>query len=82
MMQHYGYGISSSDPGMAQPGESQASSSAGADMGGSTAAAPVPSGHRGHADISSILDQIMNITDQSLDEAQVPKVSFTLFCYR
>ena len=26
---------------------------------------------RGHADISTILDQIMNITDQSLDEAQV-----------
>ena len=29
------------------------------------------SGMRGHADISTILDQIMNITDQSLDEAQV-----------
>ena len=28
-------------------------------------------GIRGHADINSILDQIMNITDQSLDEAQV-----------
>ncbi len=26
---------------------------------------------RGHADINTILDQIMNITDQSLDEAQV-----------
>ncbi len=25
----------------------------------------------GHADITSILDQIMTITDQSLDEAQV-----------
>ena len=31
---------------------------------------------RGHADINTILDQIMNITDQSLDEAQV---SFLLF---
>jgi hypothetical protein len=28
-------------------------------------------GARGTADISTILDQIMNITDQSLDEAQV-----------
>ena len=28
-------------------------------------------GIRGHADINSILNQIMNITDQSLDEAQV-----------
>ena len=28
-------------------------------------------GIRGHADICTILDQIMNITDQSLDEAQV-----------
>jgi len=28
-------------------------------------------GIRGHADINTILDQIMNITDQSLDEAQV-----------
>ena len=28
-------------------------------------------GVRGHADINTILDQIMNITDQSLDEAQV-----------
>lgn len=27
--------------------------------------------NRGHTDISTILDQIMNITDQSLDEAQV-----------
>ena len=26
---------------------------------------------RGHANINTILDQIMNITDQSLDEAQV-----------
>ena len=33
-------------------------------------------GLRGHADINTILDQIMNITDQSLDEAQV---SFLLF---
>lgn len=28
-------------------------------------------GGAGHVDISTILDQIMNITDQSLDEAQV-----------
>ena len=28
-------------------------------------------GVRGHANINTILDQIMNITDQSLDEAQV-----------
>ena len=34
----------------------------------------VMDGMRGHVDISTILDQIMNITDQSLDEAQV------LFC--
>ncbi len=33
--------------------------------------------HRGgHADISAILDQIMNITDQSLDEAQACKMVF------
>ena len=31
----------------------------------------MPDGIRGHADICTILDQIMNITDQSLDEAQV-----------
>ena len=34
----------------------------------------------GHADISAILDQIMNITDQSLDEAQARK--HTLNCHR
>lgn len=33
---------------------------------------------RGHADISQILDQIMNITDQSLDEAR----KHTLNCHR
>ena len=32
-------------------------------------------GIRGHADICTILDQIMNITDQSLDEAQVSSSS-------
>ena len=31
-----------------------------------------PAASRTHADINTILDQIMNITDQSLDEAQVP----------
>jgi len=35
-------------------------------------------GIRGHADINSILDQIMNITDQSLDEAR----KHTLNCHR
>ena len=35
---------------------------------------------RGHADINTILDQIMNITDQSLDEAQARK--HTLNCHR
>ena len=33
-------------------------------------------GIRGHADINSILNQIMNITDQSLDEAQVFQILF------
>merc|ERR1712045_348530 len=37
-------------------------------------------GIRGHADINSILDQIMNITDQSLDEARARK--HTLNCHR
>ena len=32
-------------------------------------------GLRSHADINTILDQIMNITDQSLDEAQVSFLS-------
>jgi len=35
-------------------------------------------GTRGHADINTILDQIMNITDQSLDEAR----KHTLNCHR
>merc|ERR1719339_614225 len=35
-------------------------------------------GVRGHADINTILDQIMNITDQSLDEAR----KHTLNCHR
>merc|ERR1711971_970013 len=35
-------------------------------------------GIRGHADINTILDQIMNITDQSLDEAR----KHTLNCHR
>jgi len=35
-------------------------------------------GARGHADINTILDQIMNITDQSLDEAR----KHTLNCHR
>ena len=35
-----------------------------------------PDGMRGHASINTILDQIMTITDQSLDEAQV----FSLPC--
>jgi len=35
-------------------------------------------GMRGHADINTILDQIMNITDQSLDEAR----KHTLNCHR
>ena len=33
--------------------------------------AGVQDGVRGHASINTILDQIMTITDQSLDEAQV-----------
>ncbi|XP_059094095.1 pre-B-cell leukemia transcription factor 1-like isoform X1 [Tigriopus californicus] len=37
-------------------------------------------GARGHADIGTILDQIMTITDQSLDEAQARK--HTLNCHR
>jgi len=40
----------------------------------------MPDGIRGHADICTILDQIMNITDQSLDEAQARK--HTLNCHR
>ena len=39
--------------------------------GGDGGQGQVVEGVRGHADISTILDQIMNITDQSLDEAQV-----------
>ena len=34
-------------------------------------------GVRGHANINTILDQIMNITDQSLDEAQVSFCAFS-----
>ncbi len=34
---------------------------------------------RSHADINTILDQIMNITDQSLDEAQVSFLTRILF---
>ena len=36
-------------------------------------------GTRGHADINTILDQIMNITDQSLDEAQVSFLLILLY---
>lgn len=35
-------------------------------------------GTRGHSDINTILDQIMNITDQSLDEAQVSFLHYLL----
>ena len=45
---------------------------------GATSPAPAQGGEEGartHQDINSILDQIMNITDQSLDEAQVPFVT-------
>ena len=39
--------------------------------GGQEEAGQQQDGTRGHTDINTILDQIMNITDQSLDEAQV-----------
>jgi len=59
----------------------------GMNMGGEdqTATSPAPSTEetqtvRSHADINVILDQIMNITDQSLDEAQVPFVTAFSIC--
>jgi len=60
----------------------------GMNMGGTTddqnaATSPAPASEevvRNHADINVILDQIMNITDQSLDEAQARK--HTLNCHR
>ena len=43
-------------------------------------------GVRGHASINTILDQIMTITDQSLDEAQVllltNSIFVQIFCHR
>jgi hypothetical protein len=47
---------------------------AGQEEAQATSPAPGPADEavRSHADINTILDQIMNITDQSLDEAQVP----------
>ena len=55
---HYGYGL---DMQQQQQQHLQQQQPSGSSVDGA----------RGHADISSILDQIMNITDQSLDEAQV-----------
>ena len=64
MMQHYsqgqGYGGGMVD------GQQQQQSPQPQDDGLNTG-----DGMRGHASINTILDQIMTITDQSLDEAQV-----------
>ena len=51
--------------GMGGLGEQQTSPQSPEEAGG------VQDGVRGHASINTILDQIMTITDQSLDEAQV-----------
>lgn len=47
----------------------------GEEVGAGSPPADQEEGGRTQADINSILDQIMNITDQSLDEAQVPFVT-------
>ena len=66
-MMHYsqGYGMGLSDGQQQAPTSPQSAEDVSAGAGGQEA------GVRGHASINNILDQILTITDQSLDEAQV-----------
>ena len=66
MMQHYTQGQGYGGVGGVGDGQQQAQSPQPQDDSLNTG-----DGMRGHASINTILDQIMTITDQSLDEAQV-----------
>ena len=65
------YGMGLGEVGGQQQQQQQPTSPAGVTEEAVGLAGQEAGAARGHANINTILDQIMNITDQSLDEAQV-----------
>ena len=72
-MAGYGSGMEGqqSPPEGAGSPQDPANGSSGSDQNGS--------GGANYSDINQILDQILNITDQSLDEAQVKRIRYLLY---